>query len=195
MRGYWALPLCLGLIVDAVHAQTQTHAIDADRAQASFWIRPVWFKRIEGTFPVLEGVATRDARSGAVEVDVRIDVRALQMARASHVTWAQSAEFFDVERHPWIRFRSDPVSPQRLREGGAMEGEVTLRGITRRARFQLEPAACAQPGLACAVRATGDVRRSEFGMDARRIALGDIVHLALSVRLRPEAAARADLRP
>lgn len=182
MKLGWLLPLYLGMVADMANAQT--HAIDPDQASASFWIRPVWIKRIEGVFPVLEGVAVRE--HGDTRVDVRIDVRALQMSRASHVSWAQSPEFFDVQRHPWIRFQSDPITPQRLREGGQIEGQVTLRGVTRRVRFELEPSACENPGMECAVRATGEVRRSAFGMDARRLALGDSVHLAFSVRLAAE---------
>lgn len=177
----WGWVLLLGLVADM--ARAQTHAIDTDQARASFWIRPVWLKRIEGVFPVLEGVAERDPKSGSTRVDVRIDVRALQMARASHVTWAQSTEFFDVARHPWIRFQSDPIPAQLLRQGGEIGGQVTLRGVTRPVRFVLEPAACDTPGFGCAVNATGDVRRSAFGMDARKLALGDTVHLAFSVRL------------
>lgn len=180
----WGWVLMLGFFANAAGAQT--HAIDTDEASASFWIRPVWLKRIEGVFPVLEGVAEHDPESGSTRVDVRIDVRALQMNRASHVTWAQSAEFFDVERHPWIRFRSDPIPEKLLREGGGIGGQVTLRGITQPVRFVLEPAACDAPGFDCAVRATGDVRRSAFGMDARKLALGDTVHLAFSVRLAAE---------
>lgn len=185
----WGVVLILGMVAEMACAQTQTHThtIDADQASASFWIRPVWLKRIEGVFPVLEGVAERDPQRGTTRVDVRIDVRALQMSRASYVTWAQSDEFFDVERYPWIRFQSDPIPARRLREGGEIGGQVTLRGITRPVRFVLEPAACDTPGFGCAVRATGDVRRSAFGMDARRLALGDTVHLAFSVQLAGEA--------
>ncbi|MCX7557508.1 YceI family protein [Xanthomonadaceae bacterium JHOS43] len=169
-------------------ASAQTHVIVPEHASASFWIRPVWLKRIEGMFPVIEGTAERDALSGATRVDVRIDVRALQMSRVSYIVWAQSAEFFDVEKHPWIRFRSAVISPRRLQEGGEIAGEVTLRGVTQPVVFLLEPARCARPGIDCAVRATGEVRRSAFGMDARRLALGDTVHLAFSVRLASERA-------
>lgn len=177
----WGGLLILGMIAEM--ASAQTHTIDADHANAGFWIRPVWLKRIEGVFPVLEGMAEHDPQRGTTRVDVRIDVRALQMSRASYVTWAQSEEFFDVERYPWIRFQSDPIPARRLREGGEIVGEVTLRGITRPVRFVLEPATCQTPGFDCAVRATGEVRRSAFGMDARRLALGDTVHLAFSVQL------------
>lgn len=187
MRGIRVLALVLAsqacVQARAEPVAAQTWPIDAAHSQAGFWLRPVWIRRIEGEFPLLEGVVLQMPGSDQLRVDVRIDVRALRMARASQVSWAHSPEFFDVERHPWIRFQSGPVSPRRLREGGPVTGVVTLRGVTRAAHFVLEPAACADPGFACPVRATGQVRRSLFGMNSRRLALGDHVNLEFSIRL------------
>lgn len=195
MWASWALLLGLGLVVDPAAAQPRVHVIDATQASASFWIRPIWLKRIEGTFPVLEGVVEGSGENGAMTVDVRIDTRALQMGRASHVSWAQSVEFFDVARHPWIRFRSEPVLPQQLLAGGEVAGELTLRGVTRAVRFELQPASCTRPGFDCAVRATGELSRSDFGMDAKKHALSDTVHLDFSVRLLEAAAADTGAAP
>lgn len=191
MRGKSIVQKCLwlsGLLPTLILLlpSTTTHAqalmIDSTRASASFWIRPVWLKRIEGVFPVLEGTAFRQS-DGAIVVDVGIDARALQMQRASYLTWAQSVEFFDVEHHPWIRFRADPISPQRLHDGGPITGWLQLRDAGARVGFDLEPAACDDPGIDCPVRAKAEISRSAFGMDARRLALGDLVHLSISVYL------------
>ena len=73
----------------------------------------------------------------------------------------------------------------RLREGGTIEGQATLRGVTRPIRFQLAPATCPAPGSACPLHAEGEVNRSLFGMDAHRVALGDRVRLSFSVMLDP----------
>ena len=116
MRWLWIPALALAVIWP--RASAQTWSIDTDRASASFSVRPVWLRRIHGYFPILEGILVRDPASDTVAVDVRIDVRALQMGRAAWVIWAQSPEFFDVERHPWIRFRSDPFPVSQLPEGG-----------------------------------------------------------------------------
>lgn len=195
MWASWALLLGAGLVVEPAAPPSRVHVIDSAQASASFWIRPIWFKRIEGRFPVLEGEVESSGADGAMAVDVRIDVRALQMGRASHVSWAQSPEFFDIARHPWIRFRSEPVSPQQLHAGGEVTGELTLRGVTRAVRFELQPAACARPGFDCAVQATGEVSRSDFGMDARKHALSDTVHLDFSVRLQETPAAGTGATP
>lgn len=181
MRGLLLLALTLTSGWNDVSAQTWT--IDPDRASASFGVRPLWLKRIEGHFPVVEGLLVRDREHDTYSVDVRIDARALQMGRAAWVTWAQSAEFFDVQQHPWIRYRSLPFPAHRLREGGPIEGLATLRGVTRTIHFELQAARCSAPGAACPILAVGEVSRSEFGMDARRLTLGDSVRLSFSVML------------
>jgi len=107
------------------------------------------------------------------------------MQRESYADWARSGDFFDAQRHPWIRFRASGQPERTLREGGELRGELTLRGITRPVSFVLEPSECPRPGIDCAVHARGEVQRSDFGMDARRIVLGDRVVLDFAIRAEP----------
>lgn len=181
------LGLCLALVLapvlGACDLQAQTMVIDTNRTTASFWVRPLWFKRVGGVFPIVEGDARRDPGNGGLYVDLRIDVRALQMSGATALTWAQGPEFFDMLEYPWMRFRSLAIAAPRLREGGVVEGELTLRGRSQTVQLELAPAACADPGVECPVQVRGELSRSAFGMDARRLVLADTVHLALSVYL------------
>ncbi|MCB1569183.1 MAG: YceI family protein [Xanthomonadales bacterium] len=162
----------------------QDFVIDSDRTHATFWVRPLWLKRIEGVFPVVEGVARRDTLSGALTVDLQIDTRALQMNRAQALVWAQGPEFFDTQRDPWIRFRSHTLSIERLAEGGPISGQLSLRGITRGVSLELAPSSCEHPGIDCPVEVSGELSRAAFGMDTRRLVLGDAVHLSIAVYLR-----------
>ncbi|HET9048872.1 MAG TPA: YceI family protein [Chiayiivirga sp.] len=163
--------------------RAQDFAIDSDRTHATFWVRPLWLKRIEGVFPVVEGAARRDRLSGALVVDLQIDTRALQMDRAQALVWAQGPEFFDTQSDPWIRFRSNTLSIERLAEGGPISGQLTLRGITRGVSLDLAPSRCERPGIDCPVEVSGELSRSSFGMDTRRLVLGDAVHLSIAVYL------------
>lgn len=178
--------LCLGA---AASAQAESLLIDRERSHAGFSLRAVWVKRIDGEFTGVQGTVTRDAAGGRVAVDVRIDTQSVTMAKESYADWARSEDFFDASRHPWIQFRADDIPEQLLRNGGSSNGMLTLRGITRPVQLVIEASACPRPGLDCAVRASGEVKRSEFGMDARRVVLGDKVQLQFSVRLHESTAA------
>lgn len=158
--------------------------IDRERSQAGFSLRALLIKRIDGVFRGVEGTITRDAASGRVGVDVRIDANSVAMEKESYADWARSDDFFAAASYPWIHFQADAIPERLLRDGGESEGLLTLRGITRPVLLTIEPAACPRPGLDCSVHAKGEVRRSEFGMDARRLVLGDKVQLEFSVRLQ-----------
>lgn len=164
-------------------AQAEVLLIDKSRSQAGFSLRALLVKRIDGGFTGVEGSVTRDPASGRVGVDVRIDANSVTMDRQSYADWARSDDFFAAAAHPWIQFRADNIPERLLREGGSSQGLLTLRGITRPVQLVIEAAACPRPGLDCSVHASGEVKRSEFGMDARRVVLSDKVELQFSVRL------------
>ena len=170
-------------------ASATTLLIDTAQSQATFELRALWIKRIAGDFARVEGVVERDAARGRFGVDVRIAATSVRMDKASHADWARSADFFAAQQHPWIRFRAQNQPERLLREGGEVRGELSLRGVVREVSFRLEPTACPRPGRDCAVQARGEVERSEFGMDARRLVLSDRVKLTFSIRTHAEEAA------
>ena len=108
---------------------------------------------------------------------------ACRCAAASYENWVKSAEFFDVEHYPDIRFHSDSFPLSRLQGGGELPGTLTMRGIEKPVTFEVRPSTCERPAIDCTVEAQGTVRRSEFGMSTRRAALSDRVELSFSVRI------------
>ena len=159
--------------------------IDPALTQVQFGLRLVLVRKLSGSFPIVEGEVWLDRAAGTADVDVRIDAREVRMERAAHAEWARSPEFFDSLNHPWIQFRAEDVPLAAFRDGGRMQGEVTLRGITAPVELQLQPSACTEPGRGCPVRASGDIERSAFGMTARRFVLGDNVRLEFEIRVAP----------
>ena len=183
--------LGLGLLCAGGVAAAETLQVDSAQSSATFALRALWVKRIDGEFSRVEGLIERDPAAGRFGVDVRIDAGSVRMQRESYAAWARSADFFDAPRHPWIRFRASDQPERTLRDGGELRGELTLRGITRPVSFVLQPSECPRPGIDCVVRARGEVRRSDFGMDARRIVLGDRVKLDFAIRAQPAGAPAA----
>lgn len=179
MRAALAGLLCVG----AAPAHAETLLIDTAESRASFEVRVLLVKRIDGRFPRVEGVIGRDRAAGRFDVDVRVAADAVQMDKAGHADWARSADFFDTARHPWIQFRAAGLPESLLQDGGPIEGELTLRGVTRPVRFMLEASECPRPGIDCAVRAEGAVQRGDFGMAAKRFVLSDRVQLDFAIRV------------
>lgn len=172
-----------GLLLVTLPVRAETLLIDTDASRASFEVRVLLVKRIDGDFQRVEGVIQRDRAAGRFDVDVRVAADSVRMDKPGHADWARSADFFDTARHPWIQFRAEGLPEAMLQEGGEIDGRLTLRGVTRPVRFRLEPSECPRPGVDCAVRAEGAVQRGDFGMDARRIVLGDRVQLDFAIRV------------
>ena len=185
MRIGLVLVLLLAVAPTAATPARETLLIDSATAQARFALRALWVKRIDGGFAQVQGVIERDTGTGRFDVDVRIAAGSIVMSNPDHAEWARSDDFFDATRHPWIGFRAEAQPEHVLRDGGDLVGELTLRGVTRPMRFEVEPAGCPRPGIDCAVRAFGELERSEFGMTARRLFISDKVKLELAIRVHP----------
>jgi polyisoprenoid-binding protein YceI len=162
--------------------------IDTARSLATFSVRAVWIKRIEGRFAHIEGSIRPELAPDRYALRVRVASGSVLMAREGYEEWARSPDFFDTAQHPWIEFEARDLPGELLRAGGEIEGLLTLRGEQRPVRFELLPSDCAQAGFECPVQARGEVERSDFGMDARRLFVGDKVRLNFDIRLREASA-------
>ena len=117
-------------------------------------------------------------------VDARIAVDSIVMDSERFRRWVLASEFFDAARYPTIHFVSEPVAPDVLAHGGALDGRLTLRGITRPMHFELLPSQCVTVAAgACQIVARGSVQRSDFGMIGHRGVLSDQVALGLLITL------------
>jgi polyisoprenoid-binding protein YceI len=108
-----------------------TWNIDAAHTEVGFEVKHLMISKVRGRFAAVSGVIQLDesdlANSSVVaEIDAAsIDTR--QEQRDAHL---RSADFFDVERFPAIRFSSTRVE----RGGGddfKVHGELTIRDVTR----------------------------------------------------------------
>jgi len=163
-------------------------ALDPARSLAEFEVRVMWLIGVRGRFGALQGAIDIDRSQGSVVVDARIDVNDVQMRSTSNEAWVKSAEFFDAVHYPQIHFVSDSFSLAWLKSGGQIDGALTIRGITRRTRFDLAASECPDAiARACATEAEGTIRRSDFGMRSRRGALSDKVQLSFSIYVVPSA--------
>lgn len=162
---------------------SETLKLDSATSSAAFSVKVMWMFAVDGQFGNVRGTVDIDHFRGQATVDARIDAADVTMRREGAISWVKSAEFFDVEHFPEIRFHSDAFPISRLHVGGDLPGALTMRGITRAVVFAVQPSTCARVAIDCPVEAAGSVRRSEFGMQTRRATLSDKVELSFRVRI------------
>ena len=165
-----------------------TWDIDASHSTVGFSVRHMMVSKVRGYFRDFSGeiVTAEDPTQSTVTASVdlgSIDTR--QEQRDAHV---RSADFFDVENHPQMTFRSTAV-----RTDGAdwtVEGELTLKGQTKPVVLDLELngfGADAYGGYRAGFSAKTEINRNEFGVDIKMpmdgggVVVGDKITVELEI--------------
>jgi polyisoprenoid-binding protein YceI len=168
--------------------RTGTWQIDPVHSDVSFSVRHMMVSKVRGHFTDFEGtivtaeVPTESTATASIKLD-SIDTRNEQ--RDGHI---RSADFFDVEQHPVMTYRSTSLVPNG--DDWTLHGELSLHGVTRSVPLELElNGFTADPygGQRAGFSATAEINRSDFGvdislpMDGGGVVVGDKIAIALEI--------------
>lgn len=152
------------------------------------------FDKSEGTITIAKG-----ARSAVV--DITIDVASVNTGVALLDSRLKSPAFFDAEKYPKIRFRSDDFrfSGNDLTE---VAGTLTIKDVTKPVVLKVHRAACKQernPTLkypACGADASLTINRSEYNVGAFAPLVSDKIEIRITVEaLKGKEAIEAQFQP
>lgn len=168
--------------------QAGTWTIDAVHSDVSFTVRHMMVSKVRGTFREFSGqiVTGTDPLASSVTAEIALDsIDTGNSQRDDHV---RSADFFDVTSFPTMTYRSTGVTA--TDDGFEVDGELTLKGVTRRVPLSLElNGFTADPygGTRAGFSATAQINRREFGvdismpMDGGGVVVGDKVTISLEI--------------
>jgi polyisoprenoid-binding protein YceI len=171
------------LVGTAASAAVDHLTIGSTRGTIDFYIGDSRIFRTAGAFREWEGrVKVDDADLTRSTVDVVVHTPSIEMLDKQQTSMLKEAEFFDVANFPEITFRS--IRIERTGDSSLrIEGELTLRGITRPMTLGASVTARrpdAAPGRRFATfRAEGSLMRSEYGMTKYIDFVGDKVDIAI----------------
>jgi polyisoprenoid-binding protein YceI len=168
---------------------TTTWNIDASHSTIGFAIRHMVFSKVRGRFLKVTGAIQLDDDLATSSVDVAIDAASIDTGTAQRDAHLRSADFFDVERFPELRFRSTRVDD--LGEGQLrVTGTLTIRDVSREVVLDVEPTGRGtdpwgnqRTGFA----ARTSIDRKDFGLawnqllEAGGVLVGDRVDIELDV--------------
>jgi len=183
MRGAGLLLFgCAMALADSAAATETVLNLDNAKSHAEFQVRVMWLFSVDGHFGAVDGQVLMDAEARTARVTAEIDATKVEMKKDDYAEWVKSAEFFDVAKHPHIKFESEPFPIAALEQGGDILGKLTVRGETRPTNFKLQASTCTgRIAVTCPVIADAAIQRSEFGMRTHRATLGDKVKLHLTI--------------
>ena len=173
-------------------ATTTTWNIDQAHSVAEFKVKHMMISNVKGQFAKVTGVLTLDESDLAnSRVEALIEAASIETRDAQRDAHLKSADFFDVEKFPTLSFKSTRISL--VRDGElAAEGDLTIRGVTRKVIFSVEgptpPAKDPWGNTRVAVSATTKINRKDFGLtwntalETGGILVGDEVTITLDVQ-------------
>ena len=165
-----------------------TWVIDPVHSEVGFSVRHLMLSKVRGRFAKFEGrIVTPDNPLDA-SVEASIDLSSIDTNNPDRDAHLRSSDFFDVEQHPTMTYRSTGIRP--ARGGFVVDGELSLHGVTRPVSLdlQLEGFLPSSPfgDTRVGFTATGEINRGDFGIsfglvDTGGVAVSDKVQITLEV--------------
>ncbi|MBM3159939.1 MAG: YceI family protein [Bacteroidetes bacterium] len=186
MRNYMFL---FGLLALLVFGSFQVedpivYSLDKAHSRLGFKIKHMGIVDIHGEFNKFDVIITLnngswDGSSFEMSAEANSIYTGIEM-RDDHL---RSADFFDVENHPHLTFKSSSV--KKVKNKLIIIGDFTLHGITKSLRLIGEPTGTTKKNdiEAFGLRITGVVKRSDFKIGEPSGGLSDDVQLIADLEL------------
>lgn len=162
--------------------------IDATHSDVSFSVRHMMVSKVRGRFNGVSGylVTADDLLDSSVTAE--IDVNSFDTGNPQRDDHIRSADFLHAAQFPTMTYRSTGVR----RDGDqiVVEGELTLRGITRQVPLTVELTGFGPDpygGTRAGFSATAKINRKDFGIDTELpldgggVVIGDTVQISLDI--------------
>ena len=176
---------------NAPQTATTTWNIDPVHSTAEFKVKHMMITNVKGQFtPVTGVIKLNEGDVTKSQVEASIETGSINTRDADRDTHLKSADFFHVEKFPKLSFISTGVK----RKGDdelAVEGDMTIRGVTRKVVFAVEgptaPAKDPWGNTRIGFSATTKINRKDFGLtwnaalETGGLLVGDEVTLNLDV--------------
>jgi polyisoprenoid-binding protein YceI len=165
-----------------------TWDIDATHSTVGFSVRHMMVSKVRGYFREFSGEIVTAEDPSQSSVTATIDLGSIDTRQEQRDAHIRSADFFDVENHPQMTFRSTAV-----RTDGAdwtVEGDLTIKGITKPVALALELNGFgpdAYGGYRAGFSAKTEINRNDFGVDIKMpmdgggVVVGDKVVVELEI--------------
>jgi len=175
----------------AASQTTTTWNIDPAHSVAEFKVKHLMISNVKGHFGKISGKLTLDESTLAKsQVEAVIEAGSIETRDAQRDAHLKSEDFLHVEKFPTLSFKSTGI--RIVRDGElAVDGDLTIRGVTRKATFTVEgptpPMKDPWGNTRVGISATTKINRKDFGLtwnaalEAGGIVVGEEVTITLEV--------------
>jgi polyisoprenoid-binding protein YceI len=174
-----------------------TWDIDPVHSEVGFSVRHMAVSKVRGRFDKFEGVVVTGEDPLSSTVTATIDATSINTNNEQRDGHIKSADFFEVETHPTWTFTTTGVKADG--DDYLLSGDLTIKGATKPVTLKLELNGVgpdAYGGTRAGFSATGDISRSDFGVNFNGpipgVSGGVIVSEKVALHLEIEAVLRQE---
>jgi polyisoprenoid-binding protein YceI len=158
--------------------------LDPLHSAVNFTIRHLGIAKVRGRFRDLTAGLYVGESADDVRVSAEIALASLDTGNPDRDAHTRSADLLDVEKRPTMTFRSTRVSGEG--EDWTMAGDLTIGDVTHPITLAVEFGGVVDSPVDqrrhAGFEATGEIRRSDFGLDFGAGFLADVVKIQLDMQ-------------
>ena len=166
-----------------------TWVIDPTHSEVGFSVRHLMVSKVRGRFGTFRGSIVTGDNPFDSSVEATIELASIDTGNVDRDAHVRSADFFDVDEHSTLEYRSTGIRP--AGDGYVVDGELSLRGITTQVPLHLEvngfqantPFGDSRVGFS----ASAEIDRNDFGiafnapLEGGGVLLGNKIQISLEI--------------
>lgn len=176
---------CVGYAGSHLANAADRYVIDSTHTYSMFEYMHWGLSLQQGRFDKNSGSIELDEEKRVGKVDLLIDANSVNTGNSLFDMALRSASFFETDVHPSIHFKSENLVFDDANKVTAIEGDLTIKGIRKKVRFELTHFHCRFMPLylktACGANGYAKILRSEFGLGRYAPFVSDEVALRFAI--------------
>jgi polyisoprenoid-binding protein YceI len=171
-------------------------SIDPTHSEVQFKVKHLVISTVTGSFQNFEGtVETEGDDFTNAKVNFSLDVTSINTNQEQRDGHLKSADFFDAEKYPHVKFESTSVTKEGDDEY-KLTGNLTIKDVTKPVTLKVEHGGMATDfygNTKAGFEIEGKINRKEFGLtwngvtEAGAIVVGEDVKLHANIQLAKQA--------
>lgn len=169
--------------------------LDPMHSEVQFKVKHLVISTVTGTFKVLDGsVETATEDFSDAQIEFSLDVNSIDTNQGDRDNHLKSADFFDAEKYPLIKFKSTAFT--KSGDDYTLEGHLTIKDVTKPVTLAVDFGGTATDfygNVKAGFEVTGKINRKDFGLtwngitEAGSVVVGEDIKLAINVQFAKQA--------